>query len=205
MAYIDKPLSEYLNDLASRKAAPGGGSAAALEASIGCSLISMVLNFTLSNKKYEPVRDRASADLSRVEELRKQLTSLIDQDVTAYGELSRALKSLDKDSPKLEPLFEEACNVPFLICKASSDALDICDELVKYGNKNLVTDTAIAALMLESAFFGAKFNVYINLHYIQNDEYVGSVHKYLSESEERIPELKEKILHQSEEIARVRK
>ena len=50
--YIERSLSDYLEDLASDKPAPGGGSAAALVAASAVGLISMVARFTLKNKKY---------------------------------------------------------------------------------------------------------------------------------------------------------
>ncbi|MBU0881617.1 MAG: cyclodeaminase/cyclohydrolase family protein, partial [Candidatus Omnitrophica bacterium] len=45
--YIDKTLKEYFDDLAAKKAAPGGGSASAAVAATGTSLMSMVANFTI--------------------------------------------------------------------------------------------------------------------------------------------------------------
>ena len=51
--YNEKPLRDYLNDLAARRPAPGGGSAAALSAAIGASLMSMVANYTAGNPKYK--------------------------------------------------------------------------------------------------------------------------------------------------------
>ena len=49
--YNDSSLKQYLNDLAAKLPAPGGGSAAALTAALGASLISMVLNFTIGKTK----------------------------------------------------------------------------------------------------------------------------------------------------------
>ena len=72
--------------------------------------------------------------------------------------------------------------------------------MAKYGNKNLITDTAIAAIFLEGAFFSAKFNVYINLKYIKDIDFVGEVHKVLAPLEESMPVLKEEILEMCEEI-----
>ncbi|MDB4349341.1 cyclodeaminase/cyclohydrolase family protein [Omnitrophica bacterium] len=198
--YIDGSIGKYLDDLAARKPAPGGGSAAALEAALGCALMSMVMNFTISNKKYEASKEKAAADLKKSEDLRRRVTDLIDADVAAYGKLSEAFKKLGKDSPELQILYKEACNVPFEICKISDEALAICKRLVEYGNKNLVTDTAIAALMLESAFFSGKFNVYINLKYIKDEKYLEEVHKLLSGLEETVPKRKEEVLHSSEEV-----
>ena len=49
--YNEGSLKQYLNDLAAKLPAPGGGSAAALTAALGASLISMVLNFTIGKTK----------------------------------------------------------------------------------------------------------------------------------------------------------
>jgi formiminotetrahydrofolate cyclodeaminase len=203
--YIERPIKDYLKDLAARKPAPGGGSAAALEASIGCSLLSMVLNYTISNKKYENVRERAENDLAKAKTLLDKTMRLIDEDVLAYSRLSDALKQGSNAvgngrDRSLQSLYKKASDVPFSLCKIIGEAILICKGLVEYGNKNLVTDTAIAALMLESAFFGAKFNAYINLKYIKDEGYLKKVHEALSELEEKIPALKEEILHCAEGV-----
>jgi formiminotetrahydrofolate cyclodeaminase len=76
----------------------------------------------------------------------------------------------------------------------------MCEELAGIGNKNLITDTAIAALFLESAFFAAKFNVYINLKYIKDLEFVGKIHRALAPLEDTLPKLKEEILEKCEDV-----
>ena len=78
----------------------------------------------------------------------------------------------------------------------------VAKKLAKSGNKNLITDTAIAAIMLESSFFSAKFNVYINLKYIKDIDFVGEVHKVLSPLEKSMLELKEEILEMCEDVIR---
>ena len=198
--YIENSIKGYLDDLAAKKPAPGGGSAAALEAATGCALISMVANYTISNKKYNDVKDKATTDLNSSEKLRGRLLSLVDEDVKAYTKLSEGVKKAGKDSPNLDKIYKEASSVPFEVCKIAGEALEICRGLVKYGNKNLVTDTAIAALMLESAFFAAKFNVYINLKYIKDMLHIEKVHKVLSGLENKIPKDKEEVIEACEEI-----
>lgn len=198
--YAQGSIKKYLDDLAARRPAPGGGSAAALEAAMGCALMSMVANYTISNKRYKEVADKAEDCLNKSERLRDDLLRLVDEDVKVYGRLSEALKKFKKDSPELDRLYKEACNVPYEICKITDEALSLCGRLVKYGNKNLITDTAIAALMLEGAFFAAKFNAYINLKFIKDGDYIEEVHKILSGLEDKIPKLKEEILHRSEDV-----
>jgi len=198
--YINKSLREYLDDLASKKAAPGGGSAAALSAAIGAGLMSMVANYTTGNPKYKSV-DAVMADiLVRVTQARQDLESLIDADVNAYEKLSKAVHSAPKGSTELEKLYKEAARVPLDTCKICADCLKLCKELALKGNKNLVTDTAIAAILLEGAFFSAKYNVYINLKYIKDMEFIGSAHAILSPLEDSMPKLKEEILELCEDV-----
>ncbi len=198
--YTQSSIKRYLDDLAARKPAPGGGSAAALEAALGCALISMVANYTISNKKYEPHKDKAAGCLKKSEGLRERLLKLVDEDVEAYARLSDGFKKFGKDSPKLDKMYKEACSVPFEVCKITGEALTLCRGLIEYGNKNLITDTAIAALMLEGAFFAAKFNVYINLKFIKDSHYIEEAHKILSGLEGKMSKLKEEILHISEGV-----
>lgn len=198
--YIDKPLREYLDDLAARKPAPGGGSAAALAAATGVSLMSMVLNYTIGNAKYKEREKEAADMLVKVEKAKQELQDLIDEDVQAYEKLTRGMKEAGKDASKNDSLFKDAATPPFEMCKLSAEALKMCSRLVAIGNKNLVTDTAIAALMLESAFLSAKFNVYINLKYIKDMDFIGMVHKTLAPLEEELPKLKEDILEKCEDV-----
>ena len=76
-------LKKYLDDLAARLPAPGGGSAAALTAAAGAALISMVANFTIGKEKYKSAEEEIGNVLSSAEDLRRKLTNLVDEDVTA--------------------------------------------------------------------------------------------------------------------------
>ncbi len=198
--YINRPIEEYLADLSAKLPAPGGGSAAALSAAIGAGLMCMVANYTAGNPKYKDVEAKAADILARAGNFREELEGLVDEDVEAYRKLSRVMKESGKDAALLDAAYKEAAHVPFEICRIASECLKLCAELVDAGNKNLITDTAIAAILLEGAFFSAKFNVYINLKYIKDMDYIGEVHKVLSPLEETMPKLKEEILEKCEEI-----
>jgi formiminotetrahydrofolate cyclodeaminase len=195
--YIKKSIQEYLHDLAARKPAPGGGSAAALSASIGVSLISMVANYTAGNPKYAGSDARARKILAASEEARAKLETLIDADVDAYNKLSSAMR-MKKAS--IEEDYKAALNPPYEVCRISAECMKLCEELLEVGNRNLITDTAIAAILLEGAFFSAKFNVYINLKYIQDVAYIEKIHKFLAPLEEKLPKMKEEILERCEEV-----
>jgi formiminotetrahydrofolate cyclodeaminase len=198
--YIDRPIKDYLDDLSARKPAPGGGSAAALAASIGVSLMSMVANYTIGNPKYKDAERTIADMLLKIDKYNGELQAIIDKDVEAYSKLSKGMKEHAKDQAKLDELYKEALDPPFEICKITAECLKLCDKLADCGNKNLITDTAIAAIMLEGAYFSAKYNVYINLKYIKDMDFIGKVHGTLSPLEEEMPRLKEEILEKCEDV-----
>ena len=198
--YLNGPLKDYLDDLAAKKPAPGGGSAAALAAAMGAGLMSMVANYTVGNPMCKDTAERAAIVLSRSEDARRELQALVDRDVEAYSALSKALKEAGNDTDRMESAYKEAVRPPFDVCMITAECLKLCDELVECGNKNLVTDTAIAAILLEGAFFSAKFNVYINLKNIKDIDFIGEVHKKIAPLEEELPKLKEDILEKCEDV-----
>lgn len=198
--YIKGSIKAYLDDLAAKKPAPGGGSAAALSAAIGAGLVSMVANYTVGNPAHKACRDEIADILVRAENYRMELEALVDEDIEAYGRLSEGLKAPGKDRDGIEALYKEAVVPPFETCKIASECLRLCKTIAGCGNKKLITDVAVAAILLEGAFFSAKFNVYINLKYIKDMEYAGGVHGVLAGLEEELPALKEEILEMCEEV-----
>ena len=73
--YIKGSIETYLNDLAAKKSAPGGGSAAALQAATGAALMSMVANYTAGNPKCKDGDAKAMSEMCRL--LRKRGTLLL--------------------------------------------------------------------------------------------------------------------------------
>ena len=199
-------LKRYLDDLASRKATPGGGSAAALTASTGVSLISMVANFTLGKEKYKSVEDEIKAVLSSSESLRERLLNLVDQDVAAYRKISGAYK-LPKDSAGDKIKQEEAIQLglrealapPLEVCKLCHQAIKLCPVLAEKGNVNLITDVGVAVNFLESAFQSALLNVEVNLKYIKDEEFIVEVRKILEPMEEELETIRQEVYPKIEE------
>ena len=55
MKIIDIPCRNFIEELSSKSAIPGGGGAAALDGAMGAALLSMVCNLTIGKKRYVPV------------------------------------------------------------------------------------------------------------------------------------------------------
>jgi len=172
--YKDSSLKQYLDDLAAKLPAPGGGSAAALSAALGVSLISMVVNFTLGKPKYAKYEGELKAIILKSENLREEFLNLVDLDVTAYQSKN----------------IRDALDVPFMVCRLSFEAIKLCPALVKKGNINLISDVAVAAVLLESAFSSAYFNVEINLKSLADKKLTKSINKELVQKAKSIKKIR---------------
>lgn len=163
MKYKDSSLEKYTNDLAANLPAPGGGSAAALNASLGAALISMVVNFTVGKPKYAAYEKELQGILTESEKLRQEFLNLVDLDVVAYQSKNT----------------RQALDVPLMVCRLCVEASKLCLPLIKKGNVNLISDVAVAAILLESAFAAAYYNVEINLSLLADKKLTQSVRKEL--------------------------
>lgn len=175
--YKNNSLNRYLNDLAARLPAPGGGSAAALSGALGAALISMVCNFTLGKEKYREFESEIKKILIRSERLRKELLKLVDLDVLAY-------KSKD---------INKSLDVPVKTCEACLKAVRLCPDLVKKGNINLITDVSCAAILLESGFSGAYDNILINLKYLKDENKKDRILKYFKSPLKEIQQTRKRV------------
>jgi formiminotetrahydrofolate cyclodeaminase len=161
MLYANGAIKRYLDDLAARRPAPGGGSACALTACLGMSLVSMVANFTIGNPKYKKYEKRIKTILSASEKLRKEFLNLTDLDVLAYRS-----KNIRK-----------AIEVPRRVSCLCLEGIRLCPELAGKGNINLISDVGVAAALLEAAFTGAYLNIKINFKYLNDKAYAKKLKK----------------------------
>ncbi len=65
--YLEKPLYTYLDDLASDRPTPGGGSTAALSGAMGAALACMVARLTVGKADYAAVQSEIEALIARSE------------------------------------------------------------------------------------------------------------------------------------------
>ena len=193
-------LKKYLDDLAAKLPAPGGGSAAALTAATGVALISMVANFTVGKEKYKSVENEIKGVLSQAESLRQKLMDLVDEDVSAYNKISAAFK-LPKESAEdkrkrtgaIQQGLKEALVPPLEVCKCCHKASKLCLVLTEKGNLNLISDVGVAIALLESAFQAALLNVEINLKSIKDEKFILEIRQILEPMEKEIIAIKEEV------------
>ncbi|MDE2027806.1 MAG: cyclodeaminase/cyclohydrolase family protein [Candidatus Omnitrophica bacterium] len=158
--FKNKTLHDYLDQLSRREPVPGGGSAAALTASLGAGLISMVTNYSLGRKTNSPaVEKRLAGILAQSEPIRLRFLELTSLDSEAYLKISAA-RSLDKQAQKRAA--REARAIPQEVCKLCFKAIQLTPYLVEKGNPYLLSDVEVAVELLLSAFNAARVMVRVN-------------------------------------------
>jgi len=168
-------IDDFMEALASDAPAPGGGAAAGLLGAEACALAEMACRFTLSNPKYESIHEKAALWLSIFTEARSIMLDLAEEDAKnflAMMETLRLPKTDETRAEKVQSALEKAVEAPMQTAQTLSDLLDIFTALIQEGNKNLITDSLIAAECAISAIHAAILNVRINLKSIKNEFFV---------------------------------
>lgn len=185
---VDMDIREFLDELASDSPAPGGGSVAALSGSLGSALSSMVCNLTIGKEKYEEVQDEIRDTLDKSEQLRKQLTELIDKDTKAFNDVMKAFRmpketedQIEKRKQAIQKGYETAAAVPLETAQTCAEIMDIALVVAKKGNKNSITDAAVSGLMAHAGVESAILNVKINLGSIKDKAFVETISSELEE------------------------
>jgi len=175
----EKPVTAFLDELASSAPAPGGGSVAALSGALGAALVSMVCNLTVGKKKYADVQEDIKVLLAQSEALRQELIELLESDVAVYTEVSRAMKmprATDEEkaarTAAMQKALKAATEVPMQVAEACVEVMELCRPAAEKGNVNAVSDAGVAVLMAEAGLRSAALNVLINLAWIKDEAFV---------------------------------
>ena len=199
--FADKPVDEFLAQLASAAPTPGGGSVAALAGALAAGLGSMVCYLTLGKEKYQAVQDDINQLLAETEKRRLKLMSLIEQDVEAYGRMAASYKmprATDAEKQARTATIQEAVRgatlVPLSIAETCAELIDLCPPLVEKGNVNAVSDMGVAVLLAEASLRSALLNVMINLPSIKDEEFANATRQRMSELTQGKAELKERVM-----------
>jgi len=167
-------VNEFTNVLGAGKATPGGGSAAALSASLAAALTSMVFNLTIDKKAAKDYPESVVTSMKEGRDatvrFRNRYLDLMVDDANSFDRLMAAF-SLPKDTEeektfrkkKIDSAKESVLEIPYQLVKESFDMYEALKIATEYGNKNAISDAGVAAILIHSAIEGAALNVFINL------------------------------------------
>ena len=156
-------IKRHINNLASMKPVPGGGSASALAGALGAGLIEKTCNFTIGREKYKAAENVMRSILKDATVARKRLIELIELDKKAFLPVAKAYK-LPKNTDEqkairkqtIDEANKEAAKVPQEIMKICNKTLIYCDKLEKEGNQLFVSDVRCARELLKATIESAK-------------------------------------------------
>jgi formiminotetrahydrofolate cyclodeaminase len=165
----DNNIELFLDDLASRKPTPSGGSAAAVMGAMGAALVSMVCNLTIGKTQYRDFEEEFKSVLTKAEELRRDLTKMIEEDVQAFDAVMRAygMPRLTKDetatrAQAIQTALKTATLVPMRCCRACREVITLGSVVAEKGNRNVINDAGVAAVAAYAALRSAALNVFTN-------------------------------------------
>ncbi len=172
----------FIEEVAARSSAPGGGSASALMAAVGAALGAMVAQLTYGVRKFEHVGVHMQQALPILDTLSRQLIPMIDADTSAFNQYMLALK-LPKDTPEEKKLrraamqagLKTAVQVPLTTMRLGDSAWEALTLVARHGNPASASDVQVGARALETGIWGAWQNVLINLRGIDDPEYATTI------------------------------
>jgi formiminotetrahydrofolate cyclodeaminase len=159
--YAELPLGRFVDMVASREPAPGGGASAAVAIALAAALTAMAARFSADNlADAETIADRA-------EELRNRVMPLAQADAAAYGRVLDAYRTPRDDDEKrrrrIREALSEAADVPLSIAEVGVEVVGNAARLVEEGNPNLRGDAMTAAALAKAGVRAAATLVEINV------------------------------------------
>jgi formiminotetrahydrofolate cyclodeaminase len=165
----DEKIGDYLDQLADRVPAPGGGAAAALHAAVGAALLGMVARYS-TGERYAAHQETISRIITETDELRGIALRLAEADAEAFAAVTDAYrmpKSTEADSAArsvaLAQALVGAAWPPVQVIGIAGMVVDLAEALAAIGNRNVASDVAAAAEAARAAAATARVNVEINL------------------------------------------
>lgn len=169
----------FVDLVASDAPAPGGGSVAALEGSIGAALTAMVANLTQGRKKYAEYAEFAAEAERKGNSLKARLLEVMDRDTEAFNAVSDAF-SMPKDSDEqkaarsaaIQEGLKGCTRTPMEMMELCAEGIELAASLREHGfNVTSASDLGVAFLSLKSGLQGAWLNVLINIGSIKDQAF----------------------------------
>ncbi|MCB2148524.1 MAG: glutamate formimidoyltransferase [Deltaproteobacteria bacterium] len=166
----DMSLRAFIEEVASRSSAPGGGSVSAAIAAMGAGLGAMVGKLTYGVRKFESVDAQMRKNIPPLHDASARLVPMIDADTTAFNDFMEALrmpKGTDAErtvrAERMQAGLKKAIDIPLTTMKLGDGAWDAFCEVARYGNPASRSDVEVGARALETGIWGAYKNVMINM------------------------------------------
>jgi glutamate formiminotransferase/formiminotetrahydrofolate cyclodeaminase len=171
-------LRAFIEEVASRSSAPGGGSVSAALAAMGAGLGAMAGKLTFGVRKFESVDAQMRKNIPPLHDAAARLIPMIDAVTTAFTDFMEALR-LPRDTDlerkvradRMQAGLKKAIDIPLTTMKLGDAAWDALCEVARYANPASRSDVQVGAKALETGIWGAYKNVMINMTDVSDDAF----------------------------------
>ncbi|NRT77355.1 cyclodeaminase/cyclohydrolase family protein [Clostridium beijerinckii] len=182
MKFCDETIKQFLGELESDLPAPGGGSVAGLIAALSGALNSMVYSLTVDKKAYMSLQEDEKESIIKFQKESKEFTvrslELMEEDRENFLKLMDSYKlpkDTEEEKEKRKLTIKEntikSMEAPLILARESLEFYKNLNVMAKYGNKMLLSDLAISAILLHCAIESSIINVKVNLNGLRNEEF----------------------------------
>lgn len=159
-SFLDQPVRGFLDQVAARTPAPGGGGAAAVTGAMAAGLVAMAARFSAT-------RLPGAGELAdQADELRRRAADLADMDARAYTTVLDAGRQPGDDGQRRERTREAllgAAHVPLEIAGIGARVARLAVRVAEAGNPNLRGDAVTGAVLAAASARSAACLVDINV------------------------------------------
>ncbi len=186
MKFCDESIKQFLEELGSDLSAPGGGSVAGLISALSAALNSMVYSLTVGKKNYMILEDNEKEIINKFQKESKEFTirslELMEEDRENFLKLMDCYK-LPKESEEeknrrslaIKENTIKSMEAPLILARESLEFYENLKIMAKYGNKMLLSDLAISAVLLHTAIESSIINVKVNLNGLRDEEFFNKI------------------------------
>lgn len=196
-------LRAFIEEVAARSAAPGGGSVSAAVSAMGVGLGAMVTQLTYGVRKFENVQEEMKKAIPTLVSTVQELIPKVDEDTNAFNDYVNAMR-LPKNSDEeieirnmaMQDGLKKAIMSPLSVMRVSNKVWDSLEIAARYGNINSKSDVEVGVRAVEFGIWGSWKNVLINMVNIKDMAWKNNI---IAEADEIMANAKKK----SEEILQI--
>jgi len=174
----DQTVDGWLEALASKDGAYGGGSAASVVGALATGLAQYVFELQQGKEKYQAEEAQILAAIKKAETLRADLLDLAEEDAVVFEpvmDLFKLPKGTEEERryrrEKLDQGFADAAQPPLAIMKKMDDVLDLFETLIHLEVRgSIVDDIAVGLIFTQATIESEKLNCDVNIKAIKDED-----------------------------------
>ena len=213
MKFCDDTIKKFIGDLESDMPAPGGGSVAGLIAALSGALNSMVYSLTVGKKSYMELNEDSQNMIKKFQaeslDFSKRSLEIMDEDRENFLKLMDSYK-MPKETEEEKEARKKAIRdntiksmeAPLVLARECIKFYENLNIMAQFGNKMLLSDLGISAILLHSAIESSIVNVKVNLNGLRNEDFFKEIDKEIEDimkkssiEKRRISEIVNKVIY----------